>query len=364
MSRGTEPLSTEPASVPHGSSSVDKVSVPLQSRRLAAVQTPVIPVVGRWTRETPGAISLGQGMVSYGPPPEALEAARRFGGDAADHRYGPVDGLPSLLAAVERKLAAENGVATRPASRLLVTAGGNQAFMNAILAITDPGDEVILPAPYYFNHHMALVMAGAKPILAATTADYQLDLDALAAAITPRTRAVVTVSPNNPTGAIYPEDDLRAVNDLCRTRGLFHIADEAYQYFTYAGATHFSPGSIPGAASHTISLFSLSKAYGMASWRVGYMVIPDRLWDAINKIQDTLLICPPSISQHVALAALNVGRPYAAARSARAGRAAPDDRPRAGRSRRPVYGGAARWARSTTSCACTRRSSRWRSASG
>jgi aspartate/methionine/tyrosine aminotransferase len=281
-----------------------------QSRRLAAVQPPVIPIVGRWIAETPGTISLGQGIVSYGPPPEVVDAARSFGASLTDHRYGPVEGLPALVAALEAKLADENGIAVRPGSRLLVTAGGNLAFVNAVLAVTDPGDEVILLAPYYFNHEMAIVIAGAVPVGVATTDDYQLDVQAIAGAITTRTRAIVTVSPNNPTGAVYREDALRAVNAVCADRGLFHIHDEAYEYFTYGSARHFSPGSIPNASGHTISLYSLSKAYGMASWRIGYMVIPDVLWDAVNKIQDTLLICPPAVSQHAAMAALGVGRQY------------------------------------------------------
>ncbi len=284
-----------------------------QSRRLAAVQTPVIPTVARWIAATPGTISLGQGVVSYGPPPEALEAARHFGSSSADHRYGPVEGLPPLIAALEEKLARENGIHVRPGSRIVVTAGSNMGFMNALLAIADPGDEIILPVPYYFNHEMAVVMANATPVLVPTTADYQLDLDAIAAAFTPRTRAVVTVSPNNPTGAVYPESDLRALNALCRDRGVFHVHDEAYEYFTYGDARHFSPGSIDDAAAHTVSLHSFSKGYGMASWRVGYMVIPALLWDAVNKIQDTLLVCPPAVSQHAALAAARVGQAYARA---------------------------------------------------
>jgi aspartate/methionine/tyrosine aminotransferase len=150
-----------------------------------------------------------------------------------------------------------------------------------------------------------------------TTASYQLDLDAIAAAFTPRTRAVVTVSPNNPTGAVYPESDLRALNALCRDRDVFHIHDEAYEYFTYGGATHFSPGSIDGAVDHTISLLSFSKGYGMASWRVGYMVLPERLWDAVNKIQDTILVCPSAIAQQAAIAAAHLGRDYARAGVAR-----------------------------------------------
>jgi aspartate/methionine/tyrosine aminotransferase len=282
-----------------------------QSSRLAAVQTPVIPIISRWIADTPGTISLGQGIVSYGPPREAVDALRAFPASDDDHKYGPVEGVPALVEALERKLAHENDLYVRPASRLVVTAGGNLAFMNAVLAIADPGDQIIFPVPYYFNHEMAVVIAGCRAVAVPTTAEYQLDLDAIARAITPRTRAVVTVSPNNPTGAVYPEAALRAVNALCRDRGVFHIHDEAYEYFTYDGARAFSPGAIDGAAAHTISLYSLSKAYGMASWRIGYMVFPEPLWDAVNKIQDTILICPPAVSQQAALAAVRVGRSYA-----------------------------------------------------
>ena len=194
---------------------------------------------------------------------------------------------------------------------MFVTAGGNQAFVNAVLAVTDPGDEVILPTPFYFNHEMAIVIAGAVPVGVPTTREYQLDVAAIAAAITPRTRAIVTVSPNNPTGAVYPEAALREVNQLCRDRGVFHIHDEAYEYFAYrAVAALLARVDRRTRRLTRISLYSLSKGYGMASWRVGYMVVPAGLWDAVNKIQDTLLICPPAASQCAAAAALRVGRAY------------------------------------------------------
>ena len=278
---------------------------------MLGVQAPVIPVVGRWIAETPGTISLGQGLVSWGPPAGALAALRAFPAEASDHKYGPVDGLPGLVDLIAGKLEGENGIRSR-SNRIFVTAGGNLAFMNAILAVTDPDDEIILPVPYYFNHEMAIVMAGCVPVPVATNERHQLRLDALAAAISPRTRAIVTVSPNNPTGAVYPEADLRAVNALCRDRGLYHISDEVYEYFVYDDAAHFSAGSIDGAEEWTISLFSLSKAYGMASWRVGYMVVPEALWEPINKIQDTLLVCPPHPSQVAAAAALRTGRSWTA----------------------------------------------------
>jgi aspartate/methionine/tyrosine aminotransferase len=224
-----------------------------------------------------------------------------------------------LLAHLQKKLSEENSVEIGADRSLVVTAGGNMAFLNAVLAIADPGDEVIITSPYYFNHEMAIMIADARPVPVATDEQYQLRLDALGAAISPRTRAVVTISPNNPTGAVYPEDHLCAVNELCRRRGIFHINDEAYEYFTWDGSRHFSPASIPGSEGHTISLYSLSKSYGMASWRVGYMVVPQSIFEPIRKIQDTNLICPPVISQWAAVGALEAGREYCCGRIASIG---------------------------------------------
>ena len=283
-----------------------------ESQRLRAVQAPIIPVIADLIRANPGTISLGQGVVGYGPPPAALAQIERFLAEPANHKYQPVAGVPALVAALEAKLAAENAVRVGAAhgNRVMVTAGGNNAFLAALLAIADPGDEVILPVPYYFNHEMAVTMVNCRPVLVPTDANYQLDLAALRAAITPRTRAIVTVSPNNPTGAVYPEPALRAVNALCAERGIFHLSDEAYEAFTYDGAAHFSAASIPGAAAHTISLFSMSKTFGCASWRIGWMVFPQNLEAAMRKIQDTIIICPPVISQYAALGALAAGAPF------------------------------------------------------
>jgi len=155
------------------------------------VQTPVIPIVGDLVRCTPGAISLGQGVVHYGPPPAVLAAAQAFGADPQDHKYKPVEGIAELVQLIADKVSHENGIDLAGRS-IVVTAGANMGFFNSLLAIADTGDELILPTPYYFNHEMAIAMLGCRPVLAPTTADYQLNLDALRAAITPRTRAIVT----------------------------------------------------------------------------------------------------------------------------------------------------------------------------
>lgn len=277
------------------------------SRRMQEVQSPMIPIVGQWIAQHPGTISLGQGVVHYGPPAEVSQAvAEALAADPRIHRYGLVQGLPELIEAIARKLARENQIAPNDDHRIVVTPGSNKGFVNAVLAIADVGDEIVLISPFYFNHEMAIVIAGCRPVIVPAERDYQLDVDRLRAAISSRTRAIVTVSPNNPTGAVYSADTLTRVNQLCHDHGIFHISDEAYEKFIYSGRTHFSPASLVGSEPHTISLFSLSKAFGMAGWRTGFMVVPASLENAIRKIQDTTLVCPPVVSQIAANAALRV----------------------------------------------------------
>jgi aspartate/methionine/tyrosine aminotransferase len=278
--------------------------------RMDAVQAPIVAVVGDIIRQVPGTISLGQGVVHYGPPQAAIDAARAALTDPRTHEYQSGEGLPALVERLASKLRDENGIDTTRGRRIMVTAGANMAFIHAVLAVTEPGDEVILPVPFYFNHEMAIQMAGCRAVLVPTDARYQLRPDAIRAAITHRTRAVVTISPNNPSGAVFSETALREVNALCRDGGLYHVTDEAYEYFTYGSARHVSAGSFTDSSEHTIAMYSLSKAYGFAGWRIGYVVYPEHLASGMMKSQDTILICPPVISQMAAVAALDVGRSY------------------------------------------------------
>ncbi len=278
--------------------------------RMDAVQAPIVAVIGGLIRQVPGTISLGQGVVHYGPPPAALDAVRGALSEASTHEYQDGAGLPELIERLTNKLRTENGIDVSRGLRVMVTAGANMAFMHAVLAITAPGDEIILNVPFYFNHEMAIQMADCTVVSVATDDRYQPRLEALRAAITGRTRAIVTVTPNNPSGAVFSEEALRAINALCREHGIFHIADEVYEYFTYGSARHVSSGGFPGAEGHTIAMYSLSKAYGFAGWRIGYMTYPESIAEAMAKVQDTVLVCPPVASQIAAIAALDVGRAY------------------------------------------------------
>lgn len=276
---------------------------------MRSVQSPVVPVVADLIRATPGTISLGQGVVWYGPPETALQNVLAHSGELNQY-YGPVEGIPELTDGIRHKLFSENGITVDETQRLVVTAGANMGFLNAIFAIADPGAEIILPVPYYFNHEMAIRMLDCQPVCVPTGRHYQVDPDAIDAAITSRTAAVVTISPNNPSGAVYPEETLRAINELCRERGIYHISDEAYEYFVFGDHRHFSPAGLVDSAPHTISLFSLSKAFGFSSWRIGYMLIPAHLHESVRKVQDTNLICPPLASQYAAIGAFQAGRDY------------------------------------------------------
>ena len=285
---------------------------PEPARRLAAVLEPVIPRVGALIAAHPGTLSMAQGMVDWGPPPQVLQVLQvelaRAQADpiaaASLDRYGPMQGDPPLLEALAAHLRARHGLDLEGAA-LVVTAGSNMAFQILMQVLCDPGDEVILPAPWYFNHVMAVQLAGGVPVLpeAGLIPDPQL----LAAAITPRTRAIVTVSPNNPSGGVIPPERLAAINALCAHHGLLHISDEAYAAFVHGPVPHWSPGAVAGAAEHTVTLQSFSKAYGMAGWRLGYAALPQRLLAALAKVQDTNLICPPRLNQRAALAALGAG---------------------------------------------------------
>lgn len=274
------------------------------------VQAPMIPVVGEMVKRHPGTISLGQGVVHWGPPAAVAAAVAKGADEARTHRYSLAFGIDPLIESLSAKLRAENGIDVADGARkIVVTAGSNMGFVNAVLAAGSVGDEIILLSPFYFNHEMAVEMAGCRAVVVPTDGEYQPVVSRIEEAITRRTRAVVTVSPNNPTGAVYSSRAMREINQICARRGIYHVVDEAYEYFVYGNERKHGEAESPAwDAHHTICLYTFSKAQGMAGWRVGYMVIPAHLEEAVKKVQDTNLICPPVICQVAAEAALGVGR--------------------------------------------------------
>lgn len=266
---------------------------------MAAVVPPIVPEVQALSRSRPGTLSLAQGMVWF-TPPEALVRETLAASFTADAHYGPVFGDEALIETYAARLVAHHGYAADGlAARLAATAGANMGFQQAVLTISRPGDRVVLFEPFYFNHEMALKIAGLEPVVVPSDGDEDRQLEMLASAIDARTRAVVTVSPNNPTGTVMAPTLLERINRLCADAGIYHISDEAYDELVFEGR-HLAPAALPGAAAHTIALYSLSKSFGFAGWRLGFTVLPAALVDDFRKVQDTNLICPTRLTQRLA----------------------------------------------------------------
>ena len=211
----------------------ETVAVPSRSDRMRSVQMPVMGFVADLMRENPGTISVGQGVVHYGPPARAIKAAQQAVTAPNTHGYGYVIGRSSLRSAFAEKLNAENRL--DPGYEVVVTAGSNMAFFASLLAITSPGDEVILLVPYYFNHEMATYIAGCKPVLVSFGDSLIPDVETIERAITPKP-VQSSRSPLTIRRALYMlQSTLRAINDLCAAHGIYHMSDEAYEYFTFDG---------------------------------------------------------------------------------------------------------------------------------
>jgi len=253
-------------------------------------------------------ISLGQGVPFFGPPEEAISAAS----DALNEGYGYTEdiGTFGLRKAIAKKLLRQNHIHADPERNIMVTAGGNQAFINALMAITNIGDDVVILSPYYFNHFMAIKLVGCNPIVVETDENYLPQIEEIFEAVTPHTKAIVTISPNNPTGAVYSKHVLEEINKFCSDMNIYHISDEVYEQFVFKGI-HQSPASFDKNIEHTISIFSFSKSFGMPGYRIGYLVLPSFLYNEILKVQDTIGICAPTISQYAAEAVLNSCPSYA-----------------------------------------------------
>ncbi len=239
------------------------------------------------------------------PPPQSLRqvmADVALGRDDA-HLYGPVLGLPELRTELAKQTSALYGGTVR-AEQVAITSGCNQAFAAAIAALCAEDDEVILPTPWYFNHKMWLDMSGVNSVALSTGPDMLPDPDKAEALITPRTRAIALVSPNNPAGVEYPADLLMAFAKLARGHGIKLIVDETYRDFhAVSGAPHplFTD---PQWADTLIHLYSFSKAYRLTGHRVGAIIAQEALLAEVEKFLDTVAICPGQIGQHAALAGM------------------------------------------------------------
>ncbi|MDX6221275.1 MAG: aspartate aminotransferase, partial [Frankiales bacterium] len=225
----------------------------------------------------------------------------------ASHRYTPAAGLPALREAVAVKTLRDSGYDVK-ASQVVITNGGKQAVYQAFAALLDPGDEVLLPAPYWTTYPEAIALAGGIPVEVLTdeTSGYLATVDQLEAARTPRTKVLLYCSPSNPTGAVYPRDQVEAIGRWAVEHGIWVVADEIYEHLTYDGAEAVSmPVAVPELADTCIVVNGVAKTYAMTGWRVGWMISPADVTKAATNLQSHLSSNVNNVAQYAALAAVS-----------------------------------------------------------
>jgi aminotransferase len=258
-----------------------------------------------------GLINLGSGTPDFVPPDYVFDAMHK----ALDERkiqYTAWTGIPELRAAIAEKLKSENGITFDPASEIVVTSGAQEALMATLMALLDTDDEVLTPSPNYDEYSRDARVLGATlvPVVTTPESNFTIDVAQLEAAITPKTRALIVVTPNNPTGTVLPESTLRAIAKLAQERDLLVISDEIYEYYVFDDHKHVSMASLPGMRERTITINSFSKSFGMTGMRLGYIAAPAPIIQAILPFHHAMMICANVITQYGGLAVLSHPRDW------------------------------------------------------
>jgi len=283
------------------------------SRRVSAIAESATLAMDRRARELSASgeniISFAAGEPDFPTPPEVVEAAIEACRDPRMHHYTPTSGLPELREAVAETNRARSGLEIT-AANVLITSGTKQAVAHAFTTLLDPGDEVLITSPYWVTFPELISLAGGVPVVVATdeARGFRATVDDLERHRTPRTKALLFVSPSNPTGAVYPKSQMAQIGDWLEERGLWAVSDEIYQNFTYGAATFQSlPEVVPALADHTIRFNGTSKSYAMTGWRVGWMIAPKPVIAAAGNLQSHVCGNISNVSQWAAAAALRSG---------------------------------------------------------
>ncbi len=281
------------------------------SRRIAAVAESATLAIDAKAKALKAAgepvIGFGAGEPDFPTPKEIVEAAAAACSDPANHRYTPTSGLPELRQAIAAKTARDSGLAV-DAGQVLVTNGGKQAVYNTFATLLDPGDEVLVPAPYWVTYPEAIALAGGVPVPVPTdeTTGFKASVDALEAARSPRTKVLLFVSPSNPTGAVYDRAEIEAVGAWAAAHGLWVVTDEIYEHLVYGGRTfHSMPVVVPELADRCVVVNGVAKTYAMTGWRVGWMIGPADVIKAATNLQTHCTSNVANVSQRAALAAVS-----------------------------------------------------------
>ena len=293
------------------SSSVGSVTPRRASARLASIAesaTLAVDAKAKALKATgENVIGFGAGEPDFPTPDHIVEAAVAACRDPKNHRYTPAAGLPELREAIAVKTLRDSGFETT-ANQVLITCGGKHAVFTAFAALCDPGDEVILPAPYWTTYPEAITLAGGVPVVIETTEEtgFRVTVEQLEAALTTRTKVLLFVSPDNPSGAVYPPEEVEAIGRWAVEKGVWVITDEIYEHLTYGPHRFVSmPTLVPDIADQCVIVNGVAKTYAMTGWRVGWMIGPSDIMKAAINFQSHATSNVSNVSQRAALAAVS-----------------------------------------------------------
>jgi aspartate/methionine/tyrosine aminotransferase len=257
-----------------------------------------------------GGVNLAQGFPNFPPPRVLVEAAHRaLDGDF--HQYAITWGARNLREAIAQKFEQFYGHRVDPERQVTVCCGSTEAMLSTLLAVLDPGDEIVIFEPFYENYGPGSIISGAKPVFVPLEPpDFSFDPDQLARAFTPRTRAIVFNSPNNPTGKVFSLRELEIIAELCQRHNVIAITDEIYEHMVYDGLRHIPIATLPGMADRTVTISGVSKSYSVTGWRIGYTISPPEIAVGIRRAHDFVTVGAPAPLQEAAVTALHLPDSY------------------------------------------------------
>ena len=280
------------------------------SRRTHPFQESVIREMTRIGAQV-GGVNLAQGLPDFDPPRELLEALPAILSEPRHHQYSFTWGSPEFRQSVAKKCARFNGMTVNPDDEVTITCGVSEAIADAVLGLTEPGDEVVMLEPWYENYVPACVLAGVRPrFVPLREPDYALDLSRLAKAVTNKTRLMILNTPGNPSGRVLSREELSEIARLCQRFGVVAVVDEIYEHIWYEGHRHISVASLPGMEDLTVTVSGLGKTYAVTGWRVGWAVAAAPLTALIRKVHDYVTLCAPSPFQAAGCVALALPDSY------------------------------------------------------
>ena len=256
------------------------------------------------------AINLSQGMPDFSPPLELIKGIEK-GIEEDEHQYSVTYGRVDLREKIAKKLQEYNKVIVDPYDELTITCGASEAIASSILAIINPGDEILILEPWYENYVPISYLAHGKPVFIPLEENtYNVEEERLKNSITKNTKAIIINSPHNPTGKVFSSDEFKFISDLCIDHNIIAITDEIYEYIIFDNLEHQSIGSIDCMYDKTITISGFSKTFSVTGWRIGYVAACKEIMDGIRKVHDYLTVCAPSLLQHASLNAFKLDASY------------------------------------------------------